>query len=98
MGPSSSSYTLQVSFHNVESQRYISDSLPLPVPKLVKQPDPDFAPVVHELESQFAESCEMVSTSYGVFKSRAAEQGCRMSESLLNPGRARLCNAHEEVE
>ncbi|CAA7019552.1 unnamed protein product [Microthlaspi erraticum] len=34
MGPSSSSYTLQVSFHNVESQRYISDSLPLPVPKL----------------------------------------------------------------
>ncbi|CAA7054960.1 unnamed protein product [Microthlaspi erraticum] len=33
MGPSSSSYTLQVSFHNVESQRYISDSLPLPVPK-----------------------------------------------------------------
>ncbi|CAA7018119.1 unnamed protein product [Microthlaspi erraticum] len=35
MGPSSSSYTLQVSFLNVESQRYISDSLPLPVPKLV---------------------------------------------------------------
>ncbi|CAA7020973.1 unnamed protein product [Microthlaspi erraticum] len=33
MGPSSSSYTLQVSFHNVEAQRYISDSLPLPVPK-----------------------------------------------------------------
>ncbi|CAA7059870.1 unnamed protein product [Microthlaspi erraticum] len=30
MGPSSSSYTLQVSFHNVEAQRYISDSLPLP--------------------------------------------------------------------
>ncbi|CAA7053650.1 unnamed protein product [Microthlaspi erraticum] len=27
MGPSSSSYTLQVSFHNVEAQRYISDSL-----------------------------------------------------------------------
>lgn len=42
--------------------------------KSVEQPDPDFAPVVHELESRIAESCEMVSTSYGVFKSRAAEQ------------------------
>uniref|UniRef100_A0A1J3E919 Protein root UVB sensitive 6 n=1 Tax=Noccaea caerulescens TaxID=107243 RepID=A0A1J3E919_NOCCA len=66
--------------------------------KSVEQPDPDFAPVVHELESCIAESCEMVSTSYGVFKSRAAEQGWRMSESLLNPGRARLCHMHEEVE
>ncbi|RVW44393.1 Protein root UVB sensitive 6 [Vitis vinifera] len=30
------------------------------------------------------------STSYGLFKSKAAEQGWTMSESLLNPGRARL--------
>ncbi|CAA7054974.1 unnamed protein product [Microthlaspi erraticum] len=33
MGLSSSSYTLQVSLHNVEAQRYISDSLPLLVPR-----------------------------------------------------------------
>ncbi|OWM84833.1 protein root UVB sensitive 6 [Punica granatum] len=43
------------------------------------------------LEARVAQSCEMVSASYGVFKSKAAEQGWVMSESLLNPGRARLC-------
>ncbi|XP_030553715.1 protein root UVB sensitive 6 [Rhodamnia argentea] len=43
------------------------------------------------LEDRIAESCEMVSASYGHFKSKAAEQGWVMSESLLNPGRARLC-------
>lgn len=43
-------------------------------PKLVEQLDPAFAPTEYELESRIAESCEMVSTSYGIFKSRAAEQ------------------------
>ncbi|KAJ6394972.1 hypothetical protein OIU77_024061 [Salix suchowensis] len=43
-----------------------------------------------DLESHIAESCKMVSTLYDPFKSKAAEQGWRMSESLLNPGRARL--------
>ncbi|ESQ43693.1 hypothetical protein EUTSA_v10013323mg [Eutrema salsugineum] len=66
--------------------------------KSVEQSDPAFAPMEYEIESRIAESCEMVSTSYGTFKSRAAEQGWRMSESLLNPGRARLCHMNEEVE
>ncbi|KAF8412032.1 hypothetical protein HHK36_004592 [Tetracentron sinense] len=43
-----------------------------------------------DLEAHIAESCKMVSTSYGLFKRKAAEQGWMMSESLLNPGRARL--------
>ncbi|XP_059447617.1 protein root UVB sensitive 6 [Corylus avellana] len=46
--------------------------------------------VATDLEARIAESCKMVSTSYGIFKSKAAEQGWKMSESLLNPGRARL--------
>ncbi|GAB4847434.1 Protein root UVB sensitive 6 [Ancistrocladus abbreviatus] len=50
--------------------------------------DPVAAPV--DIEAHVAESCKMVSTTYGVFKSKAAEQGWVMSESLLNPGRARI--------
>ncbi|XP_068648267.1 protein root UVB sensitive 6-like [Aristolochia californica] len=45
---------------------------------------------VGNLESLVAESCQVVSNAYGLFKSKAAEQGWVMSESLLNPGRARL--------
>ncbi|GMH24449.1 hypothetical protein Nepgr_026292 [Nepenthes gracilis] len=41
-------------------------------------------------QAQVVKSCKMVSTAYGLFKSKAAEQGWVMSESLLNPGRARL--------
>ncbi|XP_037491179.1 protein root UVB sensitive 6 isoform X2 [Jatropha curcas] len=44
----------------------------------------------NDLEVHIAESCKMVSTLYDPFKSKAAEQGWRMSDSLLNPGRARL--------
>ncbi|KAF5733142.1 hypothetical protein HS088_TW17G00679 [Tripterygium wilfordii] len=47
-------------------------------------------PETTDIEAQIAESCKMVATLYGIFKSKAAEQGWRMSESLLNPGRARL--------
>lgn len=43
-----------------------------------------------DLLAHLSESCKMVSTSYGYFKNKAAEQGWIMSESLLNPGRARL--------
>ncbi|CAI0376793.1 unnamed protein product [Linum tenue] len=43
-----------------------------------------------DLGDRIAESCKMVSTLYGPFKSKAAEQGWRMSDLLLNPGRARL--------
>ncbi|KAK3135541.1 hypothetical protein QOZ80_5BG0420160 [Eleusine coracana subsp. coracana] len=44
----------------------------------------DFLPHIEE-------SCKIVMSSYGVFKKKAKDQGWIMSESLLNPGRARLC-------
>ncbi|KAJ6928222.1 hypothetical protein NC651_012048 [Populus alba x Populus x berolinensis] len=44
-----------------------------------------------DLESHIAESCKMVSTLYAPFKSKAAEQGWRMSESHLNPAELGLC-------
>ncbi|XVF26384.1 hypothetical protein REPUB_Repub14bG0011200 [Reevesia pubescens] len=47
-------------------------------------------PTTTDFEPHIADSCKLVSTSYGLFKNKAAEQGWRMSESLLNPGRARL--------
>ncbi|KAJ0009685.1 hypothetical protein Pint_33991 [Pistacia integerrima] len=47
-------------------------------------------PTTADLEARIAESCKTVSSAYGLFKSKAAEQGWRMSNSLLNPGRARL--------
>ncbi|KAG4207719.1 hypothetical protein ERO13_A03G081200v2 [Gossypium hirsutum] len=47
-------------------------------------------PAATDFELHIAESCKMVSTSYRHFKNNAAEQGWRMSDSLLNPGRARL--------
>ncbi|KAJ1400406.1 Root UVB sensitive family [Sesbania bispinosa] len=45
---------------------------------------------VADLEACIADSCKMVANSYGLFKNKANEQGWTMSESLLNPGRARL--------
>ncbi|KAI3448382.1 hypothetical protein Pfo_005047 [Paulownia fortunei] len=48
-------------------------------------------PTSADLESHIAESYKMVSALYGPFKNKAKEQGWVMSESLLNPGRARLC-------
>ncbi|KAJ8499461.1 hypothetical protein OPV22_010013 [Ensete ventricosum] len=41
------------------------------------------------------ESCKIVSSSFEIFKTKAAEQGWIMSEALLNPGRARLLSAEE---
>ncbi|XP_008808962.3 protein root UVB sensitive 6 [Phoenix dactylifera] len=49
-----------------------------------------------DFETHIAESCKFVSLLYGDFKKKAAEQGWIMSESLLNPGRARLCGLKEE--
>ncbi|KAK1370557.1 protein root UVB sensitive 6 [Heracleum sosnowskyi] len=43
------------------------------------------------LEAHIADSYKMVSALYAPFKSKAKEQGWVMSESHLNPGRARLC-------
>ncbi|XP_075492826.1 protein root UVB sensitive 6-like [Primulina tabacum] len=47
-------------------------------------------PTLSDLQSHNAESYKMVSALYGPFKNKATEQGWVMSESLLNPGRARL--------
>uniref|UniRef100_A0A5B6Z7Y2 Protein root UVB sensitive 6-like n=1 Tax=Davidia involucrata TaxID=16924 RepID=A0A5B6Z7Y2_DAVIN len=52
-------------------------------------------PTTTDLQAHIAESYKMVSALYGPFKSKATEQGWMMSESLLNPGRARL---HELVD
>ncbi|KAL9246097.1 hypothetical protein vseg_019675 [Gypsophila vaccaria] len=49
-------------------------------------------PTFSDIEGVVAESCKTVSTTYGLFKYKATEQGWMMSESLLNPGRARLCH------
>lgn len=35
---------------------------------------PDIVSTATDLEARIAESCKMVSTSYGIFKSKAAEQ------------------------
>ncbi|TQD77078.1 hypothetical protein C1H46_037405 [Malus baccata] len=50
----------------------------------------NFEPTAKDLEACIVESCKMVSTSYGIFKSKAKEQGWMMSEAHLNPGRALL--------
>ncbi|XP_031490918.1 protein root UVB sensitive 6 [Nymphaea colorata] len=49
-------------------------------------------PTIGDFGAYVAESCRIVSTSYGMFKKKAAEQGWTMSDSLLNPGRARICS------
>ncbi|XP_019703522.1 protein root UVB sensitive 6 isoform X2 [Elaeis guineensis] len=53
-------------------------------------------PTNSDFVAHVAESCKIVSSSYGVFKRKAAEQGWIMSDSLLNPGRARLCELKEQ--
>ncbi|XP_061357269.1 protein root UVB sensitive 6 [Gastrolobium bilobum] len=45
---------------------------------------------VADMEARIADSCKIVADSYGLFRNKANEQGWKMSESLLNPGRARL--------
>ncbi|KAF2294066.1 hypothetical protein GH714_007222 [Hevea brasiliensis] len=50
----------------------------------------NYIPSANDIEAHITDSCKMVSTLYGPFKSKAAEQGWRMSDSLLNPGRARI--------
>lgn len=48
------------------------------------------SPSTIDLEEHIAKSCKTVSSTYGLFKKKASEQGWMMSDSLLNPGRARL--------
>ncbi|KAI0507813.1 hypothetical protein KFK09_013941 [Dendrobium nobile] len=48
-------------------------------------------PTAIDIEAQVAESCKAVSCFYENFKRKAADEGWIMSESLINPGRARLC-------
>ncbi|KAG9130335.1 hypothetical protein Leryth_004259 [Lithospermum erythrorhizon] len=49
-------------------------------------------PSTTDLQACVAESYKMVTALYGPFKNKAKEKGWVMSESLLNPGRARLCD------
>ncbi|NP_001140509.1 Protein root UVB sensitive 6 [Zea mays] len=62
-----------------------------------KQANPDQSEHLYSRNVDFlahiAKSCKIVSSSYGTFKKKAREQGWIMSESLLNPGKARLCAA-----
>lgn len=58
-----------------------------------KPGDDQIVPSITDLEAHIADSYKMASTLYGPFKHKATEQGWVMSESLLNPGRARLCDA-----
>ncbi|KAI3497568.1 hypothetical protein L1887_40286 [Cichorium endivia] len=48
-------------------------------------------PTPLDLQAHVAESYNMVSALYGPFKTKAKQQGWVMSDSLLNPGRARIC-------
>lgn len=48
-------------------------------------------PTAADLQAHVSESYNMVSALFGPFKSKAKEQGWVMSDSLLNPGRARIC-------
>ncbi|XP_051146629.1 protein root UVB sensitive 6 [Andrographis paniculata] len=50
------------------------------------------APTLGDLQSHIGESYKMVSALYGPFKIKAKDQGWVMSDSLLNPGRPRLCS------
>ncbi|RDX84695.1 Protein root UVB sensitive 6, partial [Mucuna pruriens] len=43
-----------------------------------------------DIEACMVDTCKIVANCYGLFKNKAKEQGWTMSESLLNPGRARL--------
>ncbi|CAL4972776.1 unnamed protein product [Urochloa decumbens] len=59
-----------------------------------KQANPDYGSLYSrnmDFLAHIAESCKIVTSSYGTFKKKAREQGWIMSESLLNPGKARLC-------
>ncbi|KAM0016352.1 putative Root UVB sensitive family [Helianthus debilis subsp. tardiflorus] len=48
-------------------------------------------PTSADLQAHVAESYNMVSALYEPFKNKTKEQGWVMSDSLLNPGRARIC-------
>uniref|UniRef100_A0A5B6Z878 Uncharacterized protein n=1 Tax=Davidia involucrata TaxID=16924 RepID=A0A5B6Z878_DAVIN len=62
--------------------------------KLLENNYSTLMPTTSNLQAHIAESYKMVLGLYGPFKNKATEQGWVMSESLLNPGRARL---HELV-
>ncbi|KAI4298900.1 hypothetical protein L6164_032413 [Bauhinia variegata] len=59
--------------------------------KRKEDPNSKLLPTVADLETCISDSCKMVASTYTVFKGKAKERGWTMSDSLLNPGRARLC-------
>jgi hypothetical protein len=52
---------------------------------------PDIVSTATDLEARIAESCKMVSTSYGIFKSKAAEQVGGDKLILFFPERVPYC-------
>ncbi|XP_072999692.1 protein root UVB sensitive 6 [Typha latifolia] len=92
---------LKAAFHAYVLLHFIDSSNGNRYPRTHMNSDPQklnetVIPSNMDFLAQIAESCKIVSSSYGVFKKKAAEQGWIMSESLLNPGRARLCGLKEE--
>ncbi|KAI4296139.1 hypothetical protein L6164_036122 [Bauhinia variegata] len=59
--------------------------------KRMDDPKSKLLPTVANLGTCISDSCKVVASTYGVFKSKAKDKGWTMSDSLLNPGRARLC-------
>ncbi|GLJ16250.1 hypothetical protein SUGI_0273220 [Cryptomeria japonica] len=49
-----------------------------------------------DIQAEIADTCGRVSSLYSVFKNQAAQQGWRMSESLLNSGNARVLKIEED--
>ncbi|XP_050210535.1 protein root UVB sensitive 6 [Mercurialis annua] len=83
---------LKAAFHAHVLLHFINSSnrRPYSSSKQQKNENSNYLLSANYLEAHIAESCKMVSSLYGSFKSKTAEQGWRMSDSLLNPGRARL--------
>ncbi|ONM35817.1 Protein root UVB sensitive 6 [Zea mays] len=88
---------IKAAFHAHVLLHFINASHARRLKQKQKQANPDRSEYLYSRNMDFlahiAESCKIVSSSYGTFKKKAREQGWIMSESLLNPGKARLCAA-----
>ncbi|CAD6235516.1 unnamed protein product [Miscanthus lutarioriparius] len=88
---------IKAAFHAHVLLHFINASHARRLKQKQKQANPDRSEHLYSRNMDFlahiAESCKIVSSSYATFKKKAREQGWIMSESLLNPGKARLCAA-----
>ncbi|KAK4270910.1 hypothetical protein QN277_019675 [Acacia crassicarpa] len=92
-GQAKSDDILKAAFHAHVLLHFINSSNSSKISSWKKREDPNSDEMLNiaYLKACIAESCKTVSNSYGQFKNKAEEQGWTMSESLLNPGQARLC-------